>query len=111
MQASAEAWNRGDMAGHVAIYTDSASMMTSRGPMFGRDSIANGLARSFWKDGKPTQQLRFEDLVVRPLGADYALVTGAFILSGGEKAETRGRYTLVWRRTPDGWRLIHDHSS
>lgn len=106
----AAAWNAGDMPGHVAPYADSATMMTGRGPEGGRERIAAMLARAFWRDGKPVQQLRFEQVLVRPIGADAAVVTGRFILSGGERDESSGWFTTAWERTPEGWRIIHDHS-
>ena len=67
--------------------------------------------QAFWADGRPRQQLRFEELVVRRLGADAALETGRFVLHGGGAPEQAGRFTLVWARTPAGWRVVHDHSS
>ncbi|HZF68617.1 MAG TPA: DUF4440 domain-containing protein, partial [Gemmatirosa sp.] len=59
---------------------------------------------------RPTQALRFERVEARPLGADHALVTSRFVLAGGEAAEKSGWFTLVWVRTADGWRILHDHS-
>src|SRR5690606_10448435 len=106
----AAAWNAGDLPGHVAPYADSATMMTGRGPQGGREQIAQMLARAFWRDGKPIQQLRFEQVLVRPLGADAAVVTGRFILSGGERDESSGWFTTAWERTAEGWRIVHDHS-
>jgi ketosteroid isomerase-like protein len=57
--------------------------------------------------------LHFSEIAVRPLGADYALVTGKFELhrtaAGG--GDTSGRYTLVMHRSAKGWRIIHDHTS
>jgi uncharacterized protein (TIGR02246 family) len=108
--AMAAAWNAGDLPGHVAPYADSATMMTGRGPQGGREQIAGMLARAFWRDGKPLQQLRFEQVLVRPLGTDGAVVTGRFILSGGEREEQSGWFTTAWERTADGWRIVHDHS-
>jgi uncharacterized protein (TIGR02246 family) len=108
---AAEAWNRADIDGHVAMYADSAGFMTGRGPAFGRQTIADMLARSFFRDGRPVQQLRFEDMTVRMLGADHAYVTGHFILSGGGQEDNTGWFTTIWARTPEGWQLIHDHSS
>lgn len=111
-QGSLDAWNRGDINGHVALYTDSATMMFKAGPKGGREFIKSSLARNFWKDGKPLQQLAFEDLAVTPLGRDHAMMTGKFILKGnGVQKEATGRFTLVWTRTPLGWQIIHDHSS
>ncbi len=111
MESSAAAWNRGDLAGHVALYTDSAQMMFKAGPRGGRETIRTMLERAFWKDGKPYQQLAFSELVVTPLGRDHAMLTGRFALSGGDKPAADGRYTLIWQRTTAGWRIIHDHSS
>ncbi|HEX8299366.1 MAG TPA: nuclear transport factor 2 family protein [Rubricoccaceae bacterium] len=111
LAASAEAWNRGDLDGHVAMYADSAAFMTGTGPLIGRDRTADALRSAFFRDGRPVQQLRFESIVVRPLGADHALVTGHFILSGGGQDDHSGWFSTVWTRGAAGWRVIHDHSS
>lgn len=66
---------------------------------------------AYFHDGLPQQQLRFEQLAVRPLGTDHAMATGRFILSGGGEPDQTGWFTLVWMRTAAGWRTIHDHSS
>src|SRR5690349_7160201 len=83
LKRMADAWNAGSLAGHVAPYADSATMMGGRGPIAGRDTIQSLIKRSFWKDEKPVQQLRFDSVVIRPLGNAHALATGHFILSGG----------------------------
>ena len=57
------------------------------------------------------QQVRFDQTTVRPLGADHALMTGRFTLSGGGQPDRSGWFSLVWKRTPSGWRILHDHSS
>jgi ketosteroid isomerase-like protein len=57
--------------------------------------------------------LAFSNVAVRMLGPDLALVTGEFHLertaAGGGSAS--GRYTLILRKTPAGWKIIHDHTS
>jgi uncharacterized protein (TIGR02246 family) len=111
LQSTADAWNRADLAGHVAPYADSAAFMTGRGPMIGRDKIEASLSRGFWRDGKPVQMLRYEHVSVRALGRDHALVTGRFVLTGGARTDATGWFTLVWERGPKGWQEIHDHSS
>lgn len=110
LESMAGAWNAGDMPGHVAPYADSATMMTARGPEGGRQRIADLLSRSFWSEGRPAQQLRFEQVVVRAIGEGGAVVTGRFILSGGGRDEQSGWFTTVWERTETGWRIVHDHS-
>ncbi len=109
--ASAEAWNRADLAGHVAMYADSAAFMTGNGPLVGRERTAQTLERAFFRDGRPVQQLRFESIAVTRLGPAHALATGRFILSGGGEADRTGWFTTVWTYTDGAWRIIHDHSS
>jgi len=29
----------------------------------------------------------------------------------GEKDELGGVFTLVWQRFPEGWKIVHDHTS
>lgn len=110
-EASVEAWNRGDLPGHLALYVDSVSFMTRTGPRPGVAAIEEAFTRTYFRDGKPRQNLRFEQLTIRPLGRDAALETGRFVLSGGGEPEQSGWFTLVWLRTAGGWRAVHDHSS
>ena len=110
-RASAEAWNRGDLKGHLSIYTDTVTFMTRSGPRPGVAAIEEAFTKTYFHEGRPKQQLRFEQVVVRPLGRDAALETGRFVLSGGGAPEQSGWFSLVWVRTPQGWRVVHDHSS
>ena len=111
LDRSASAWNRGDLNGHLADNADSISFMTRNGPIVGKAKTADALRRSFFKDGKPIQQLRFEQVTIRPLGDDHALVVGRFILDGGGQPEHSGWFSTIWERQAAGWRVIHDHSS
>lgn len=108
---SALAFNRGDLPGHLAAYDESVTFMTKEGPRPGVAAIEKAFRETYFRDGKAIQQLRFEELAVRPLGPDAALATARWVLSGGEGAEQSGWFTVVWRRTPAGWRVVHDHSS
>lgn len=109
METSA-AWNRADIDGHVAAYADSAAFMAP-GPLLGRHRIKESLLRSFWREGRPLQQLRYEQVQVRPLGDTHALMTGRFILSGGGRPDASGWFTLVWAWKDGRWQIVHDHSS
>jgi uncharacterized protein (TIGR02246 family) len=111
MEQSRDAWNRADMNGHVAMYTDSATMMSGQGPRGGRDVIRGMLERGFWEGGQPKAKLDFSDLQVRPLGRDHALMTGAFLLTYPDGKTANGRYSLVWVRERGEWKIMHDHSS
>jgi ketosteroid isomerase-like protein len=111
LQASAEAWNRGDLKGHLAIYDPSVTVMTKNGPRPTIEAIEASFAQIYFVDGKPKQRLRMERLRVRALSEQSALVTGRFVLSGGTEPEQSGWFTLVWVRTAVGWRAVHDHTS
>lgn len=83
LEESASSWNRGDLDGHLADNADSISFMTAKGPIVGKQRTADALRRSFFKEGKPIQQLRFEQVTIRRLGDGFALVVGRFVLEGG----------------------------
>jgi ketosteroid isomerase-like protein len=111
LQGSADAWNRGDIKGHLAVYVDTATFMTATGPRPGVAQAEAGFLRSYWRDGRPRQTLRFEQVAIRWLDEGAALQTGHFILSGGGEPEQSGWFTLIWQRTGQGWRIVHDHAS
>ena len=114
MKDSEAAWNHGDLETFASYYEDSPNT-TFVGKQVTRGGVAAILER--YRRSYPTREamgtLRFSEIAVRPLDADYALVTGKFELdrtaAGG--GDTSGRYTLVMHRSAKGWRIIHDHTS
>ena len=111
MQASVEAWNRGDLKGHLAIYDPSVTVMTKNGPRPTIEAIETSFGQTYFVDGRPKQSLRMESVRVRALSEQSTLVTGRFVLSGGTEPEQSGWFTLVWVHTAVGWRAVHDHTS
>jgi ketosteroid isomerase-like protein len=111
LRASSDAWNQADLSGHLAIYVDTVTFMTASGPRPGVEPVREAFTRAYWSDGRPLQRLDFEQVAIRPLDRNAALQTGRFILSGGGREEQSGWFSLVWVRTGDGWRAVHDHSS
>jgi len=53
--------------------------------------------------------LDFELVQIQPLGADGAVVLGRWKLAGPQAGS--GVFSLALRRTRDGWRIVHDHTS
>lgn len=111
LQSSADGWNEASLAKHVSIYVDSVTFMTRQGPRPGKDQIVSSFTETYFRDGKPIQQLGFSEVTQRALGSDHVLMTGRFRLTGGNRPEQTGWFTLIWARTADGWRVLHDHSS
>lgn len=54
--------------------------------------------------------LDFQIQEVRPLSPDAALVVGGFTLTETPRSGT-GVFTLLVQRRPEGWRIVHDHTS
>lgn len=111
LQASEDAWNSGDLKGHLASYDPSVTFMTREGPRPGVEPIEKAFNEHYFRDGKPKQALRLDRIVLRPLDDDAALATGRYTLSGGDEPEQTGHFTTVWVRKADGWRAVHDHSN
>lgn len=107
---SADGWNRGDLEAFVATYDEAATYIGSEGPI-GLEKLRGYYEDKYFTGGEPDQQLRFEAIEVSSIESDHALVVGRWVLSGGGQEERRGWFTLLWRRTGAGWRIIHDHSS
>jgi ketosteroid isomerase-like protein len=110
MNKAAEQWNKGDLDGYMALYDTSATMMLPKG----RTKI-NGMRelyeKYYFENGKPKQLLGYDTYEFTLLGKEYALLTGRFILKANEKMKERtGTFSLVFVHTPDGWKILHDHS-
>ena len=105
------AWNRGDVNAFMTGYWDSTDLTFA-----GTSGITRGwqpvLARyeKNYPDRKAMGHLDFSDLEVRPLGNDAALVLGRWHLQR-DTGELGGVFTLVFQRFPEGWKIIHDHTS
>ncbi len=111
LKASADAWNRSDLPGHLAIYDETVTTMTKNGPRPTIAAIESSFRSTYFSGDRPKQNLRMEQVVIRSLSSDSALMTGRFVLSGGAEAEQSGWFTLIWVRTANGWRVVHDHTS
>ncbi len=54
--------------------------------------------------------LTFSDLEITLLSKNAALVLGNWALER-EPDNPKGKFTLVFRKFKDGWKVIHDHTS
>jgi beta-aspartyl-peptidase (threonine type) len=107
-------WNRGDIASFMRGYDRSAEItfVGKSGVRRGYDSVA---AR--YREAYPTQEkmgrLHFSEIEVRLLGETHALVLGRFYLERAEAGggPASGRFSLIVAKRPEGWRILHDHTS
>jgi ketosteroid isomerase-like protein len=105
------AWNRGDMAAFMKGYWKSPQLTFAGGSglIRGWDTVLARYQRDY-SDPTAMGHLDFSNLEIRPLGPDYALVLGSWHLAR-PAGEVGGVFSLVFRQFPEGWRIIHDHTS
>ncbi len=111
-EAQAAAWNRGDLADYMAGYVHSDELVFTSGGHIRhgwQDSFDHYQAR-YGKDRAAMGTLAFEILGVQAVGADGAVVLGNWSVTGGQ-SDGRGVFSVVLERRPEGWRIIHDHTS
>jgi ketosteroid isomerase-like protein len=105
------AWNRGDIDGFLAAYWRSPELTFAgaSGITRGWDGVRDRYKKSY-PDRATMGQLDFSDLEFRFLGPDAALVLGQWHLARAQ-GDIGGVFSLVWQRFPQGWKIIHDHTS
>lgn len=111
LKAQQVAWNRGDVDAFVVGYWQSPELTFSgsSGVSRGWDGVLARYKKNY-PDRAAMGALDFSELEFRFLGPDAALVLGKWHLKR-EKGDVGGVFTLVWQRFPDGWKIIHDHTS
>lgn len=107
-----DAWNRGDLDAFMAGYERSDDLLFASGGKVQRgwqQTLDRYRARYGSQPGD-MGTLAFTEIEITDLGGSSALVVGRYTLTDTPKAGT-GIFTLVFSRTPTGWRIIADHTS
>lgn len=109
---AAAAWNRGDLDAFMSGYApgDLPTYVAEGHLIRGFDAIRSRYAPSF-APGAGRDSLRIEEMQVRPLTDRYVLLTARYILFRGDSTTASGPFTLLMERRPEGWKILHDHSS
>ena len=113
MQSQVEAWNRHDLDAFMAGYWNSPELTFFSGATATRgwQPTLERYRQKYQSAGAEMGKLEFQDLQVEMLGPQSAFVRGKFLLTLSNGKQPHGLFTLVFRQFPDGWRIIHDHSS
>jgi ketosteroid isomerase-like protein len=106
------AWNKGDLEGFMAGYWKSEKLSFYSGDKktAGWQATLDRYRKKYQGEGKEMGKLAFEELSIELLGDGHALVRGRFRLKLANESPT-GIFTVVLRKLPEGWRIIHDHTS
>jgi uncharacterized protein (TIGR02246 family) len=111
LKAQEAAWNRGDVNAFLIGYWQSPELTFSgsNGVSRGWDGVLARYKKNY-PDRAAMGELDFSDLEFRFLAPEAALVLGKWHLKR-ETGDLGGVFTLVWQKFPEGWKIIHDHTS
>jgi ketosteroid isomerase-like protein len=108
-----EAWNHGKLEAFMAGYWHSPDL-----EFFSNDAVTKGweptllrYRQRYQGQGKEMGHLEFHDLNIDVLSRKAAVVTGGWELTMSDGKKPHGLFTLVVKRMPGGWKIVHDHSS
>jgi ketosteroid isomerase-like protein len=111
MNAQVAAWNAGDIDAFMRGYWNSEKLVFVSG-----DNVTRGWQPTIdrYKKRYDTRAkmgtLTFSDLEIEVLSKDAAKVLGNWSLAR-EADNPRGKFTLIFRKFQDGWKIVHDHTS
>ena len=113
LRTQQDAWNRHDLEAFMAGYWNSPALTFFSGAKetSGWQGTLDRYRASYTSPGHEMGKLDFSDLRVEILGPEAAFVRGAWQLTLSDGKTPHGRFTLVFRKFPDGWKIIHDHTS
>ncbi len=111
LTAQQTAWNNGNLRGFMAGYWNSTELTFagSRGFTRGWERVLERYEKTY-SDRPAMGKLDFSELETRALGPNAALVLGHWHLHR-QAGEIGGIFTLVFRKFPEGWKIVHDHTT
>ena len=122
----------GMVEGKVALITGAGSGMGRAGSLLGHGSSAANAGigavgestkskgwqaaldrykKTYQGAGHEMGKLEFANLRIETLGPEAAFVRGEFHLTMSDRKTPHGLFTLVFRKFPEGWKIVHDHSA
>jgi beta-aspartyl-peptidase (threonine type) len=106
------AWNRGDLDGFLAGYVNSpdVTFFTGKSALRGFEPLRERYRTRYASEGKEMGRLDFSEIAIDVLGPDAAVARARWRVKMSAE-ELDGLFTVVLRRFPDGWRIVHDHTS
>lgn len=105
------AWNAGDIEGFMKGYWNSDSTVFLSGGTLtrGYSGVLSRYKKTYGTRDK-MGKLEFTELQVRMITPTFGVATGVWRLHRVND-QPWGRFTLLVEKKPEGWRIIHDHTS
>ncbi len=113
LRTQQDAWNRHDLEGFMIGYWNSPELTFFSGvkEMNGWQAAIDRYRATYSSPGHEMGKLEFSGLRVEVLGQDAAFVRGSWKLTMSDGKTPHGLFTLVFRKFPEGWKIVHDHTS
>ena len=113
LRVQQEAWNRHDLEGFMAGYWNSPELTFFSGgkEQDGWQATIDRYLATYASPGHQMGKLEFSGLRIEVLGQDAAFVRGSWKLTMSDGKTPHGLFTLVFRKVPEGWKIVHDHTS
>jgi ketosteroid isomerase-like protein len=113
LRAQQEAWNHHDLNGFMAGYWNSPELTFFSGAKetSGWQATLDRYRSTYNSPGHEMGTLEFSRLRIEMLGPEAAFVRGEWHLTMPDGKTPHGLFTLVFHRFPEGWRIVHDHTS
>jgi uncharacterized protein (TIGR02246 family) len=104
-------WNRGDIPAFMKGYHNApdTEFVGPGGIKRGYDTVLERYQHSY-PDRAAMGRLTFSNQTIHVLDPKAAYIVGEFHLER-QSGNASGVYTLIMRKFPEGWRIVHDHSS
>jgi beta-aspartyl-peptidase (threonine type) len=112
LAAQVAAWNKGDLEGFMASYWKSPDLVFFSGGTRtqGWGATLQRYKKRYQEGGKEMGKLELRDLEVQALGPNSAFARAQWHLTMKDGSQPHGLTTLIFRKFPNGWRIVHDHS-
>jgi ketosteroid isomerase-like protein len=106
-----KSWNSGDLDNFMVgyLHSDSLVFIGKSGPTYGYENTLANYKKSY-PDKTHMGTLQFEIVSMKPINNDHYFVIGKWKLIR-TVGDLNGVYTLLFRKTKEGWKIIADHSS
>jgi beta-aspartyl-peptidase (threonine type) len=107
-----EAWNQKNLEGFMEGYWKSEALTFYSGGIKTNSwqTTIDRYRNRYQSDGREMGHLEFSDIQIEPLGNNSAFVRGHWQLKMKD-GEPGGLFTLIFRKLPTGWKIVHDHTS
>lgn len=105
-------WNKSDLDGFMKTYWNSDDLTFYSGGTVtkGWKPVMERYQKRYKAEGKEMGTLAFSGIDVVMVGDANAIVRGKWKLVFSKETD-EGLYTLHLKKLPEGWRIVHDHTS